>query len=63
MDLDSRLEMIIFKSILTTFEASTIFWGSWGSSGNQLKPTNYKIVTKLSFSKSLICTVEIFFSI
>ena len=40
-DLDSRLEMIIFESILTTFEA-TIFWGSWGSSWNQLEPTNYE---------------------
>ena len=39
-DLDLRLEMIIFESILTTFEASTIFWGSWGSSENQLEPTN-----------------------
>ena len=28
--------MIIFESILTTFEASAIFWGSWDNSGNQL---------------------------
>ena len=39
-DLDSRLEMIIFESILTTFEASTIFWGN---SGNQLEPTLYEL--------------------
>ncbi len=26
-----RSKMIIFQSILTTFEASSIFWGSWGS--------------------------------
>ena len=30
MDLDLQPEMIILKSILTSFEASTIFWGSWG---------------------------------
>ncbi len=29
--------MIIFESILTTFEASFIFWGSWGSIKNWLK--------------------------
>ena len=42
-DLDLRREMIIFESILTTFEASTIFSGSWGSSENQLRPMNYKL--------------------
>ena len=31
-DLDKRSEMIIFESILTTFEASFVFSGSWGSS-------------------------------
>ena len=30
--------MIIFESILTTFEAIIIFWGSGGSSENQLEP-------------------------
>ena len=34
--------MTIFESILTTFEESVIFLGSWGSSENQLEPTNYK---------------------
>ncbi len=29
--------MIIFKSILTTFEASFIFWASWGSIENWLE--------------------------
>ncbi len=29
--------MIIFDSTLTTFEASFIFWGSWGSIKNWLK--------------------------
>ena len=37
-ELDFRPEMIIFESILTTFEASHIFRGSWGSSENQLEP-------------------------
>jgi len=31
MDLDQRSEMIIFESILTTFESSSIFGGSWDS--------------------------------
>jgi len=30
--------MIIFESILTTFEASVIFRGSWGSIKNWLEP-------------------------
>ena len=42
-DLDLQCEMIIFKWILTTLEASTIFLGSWGSTGNQLEPTNYEL--------------------
>ncbi len=29
--------MIIFESILTTFEASFIFWASWGSIENWLE--------------------------
>jgi len=31
-------EVIIFKSVLTTFEANVIFCGSWGSCENWLKP-------------------------
>jgi hypothetical protein len=30
--------MIIFGSILTTFESSSIFGGSWGSIENWLEP-------------------------
>ena len=30
--------MTFFKSILTTFELSFVFWGSWGSTENQLVP-------------------------
>ena len=37
-DSDSEIEVIIFESILTTFEASRIFWGSWDSSGDWLEP-------------------------
>jgi hypothetical protein len=29
--------MIIFESTFTTFEASFIFWGSWGSIKNWLE--------------------------
>ncbi len=37
-DLDKRSEMIIFGSILNTFELSITFGGSWGSIGNWLEP-------------------------
>jgi len=39
-DLDEQSKMIIFGSILTTFESSSIFGGSWGSIeiGLSLKP-------------------------
>jgi hypothetical protein len=33
-DLDQRSKMIIFGSILTTFELSSIFGGSWGNIEN-----------------------------
>jgi len=51
--------MTIFESFLTTFEASIVFWGSWGSSENWLEPKTLpplQILTKLSLSKSLIRT-------
>jgi hypothetical protein len=40
MDLDSQSEMIIFGSILTTFESSrsSIFGDSWGIIKNWLEP-------------------------
>jgi len=44
-DLDSRSEMIIFESILSTFELSVIFWSSRGNSENRLEP---KIETPLA---------------
>jgi hypothetical protein len=37
-DSDKRSEMIIFGSILTTFQLSSIFEGIWGSIENWLKP-------------------------
>ena len=37
-DSDEQIKMIIFGSLLTTFEASIIFWGVWRSSKNWLKP-------------------------
>ena len=59
-DLDWRSKMIIFQLVLTTFEASIIFSGRWGSSGNWLKPKTKPplwILTKFSFCKSLLHTV------
>jgi len=38
MDLDYRLELLIFELILTLFEASIVFWCSWGSPENWLEP-------------------------
>ena len=65
-DLDLRSELIFCETILTTFEASIIFWGHWGSSGNWLEPKNkplLRILTKLSFSKSVMrCGYELLVS-
>ena len=60
VDLHSLSEIIIFNSILTTFEASAIIWGSWGSCWNMLEPKTkpwLRILTKLRLSKSVMCTV------
>ena len=43
----SQSELIIFKSLLTTFEESIIFWGSWGSSNSWLE-SNQTTMTKLN---------------
>jgi len=46
----------IFKLLLTTFEVSGIFGGSWNSRKNRLEPKNKSIeaiLTKLSLSKSV----------
>jgi len=37
-DLDYQSKVIIFGSILTTFESRSILGGSWGSIENWLKP-------------------------
>ena len=58
--LGNRSEMIIFGSLLTTFWS--IFWGSWGSSKNQLEPKTlppWTSLTKLSLSKSLTHSVQL----
>ena len=57
MDLDLRLVMIIFESILTTFEASVIFLGSWGGSKNWHHNTyqkRYKFAMKAIGQKNLL---------
>jgi hypothetical protein len=46
--------MIIFESTLTTFEASFIFLGSWGSIKNRTT------ICRFSFAKSLKHTVDFF---
>ena len=51
MDLGKHIKMIIFKSLLTTFAASSIF-----KAAEALDQTT---ITKLSLSKSLICTVGV----
>ncbi len=33
-DLDEQSELLIFKSILTSFKLSIVFGGSWGSAEN-----------------------------
>jgi hypothetical protein len=53
--------MIIFESLMTTFEASAISSDNWSSSKNWLElKTKLPLpnLTKLSLSKSMICTVE-----
>ncbi len=42
-DLDQGIKMIILESNLATFEASFIFWGSWGSSKNWLKMAKFSL--------------------
>jgi len=37
-DLDLRSKLLVFKSILTPFEPSIIFWCTWGSFENWLEP-------------------------
>jgi hypothetical protein len=51
-------------SLLTTFKASVIFWGSWGSSENWLQPktkTTFSKLKKLCLSKSVKRSVIHFF--
>ncbi len=52
-DLDKKSKMILFQSILTTFEASVLFLRHLGSGKNWLKPKNQTTNTKFNLSKSL----------
>jgi len=48
---DDQIKMILFESLLTTFEAFVIFWANWGSSEKWVRP---KIQSpNLRLSKSL----------
>ena len=51
--------MIVFESILTTFEASFVFWGSWGSSKNRHEPKTLTSIDNFSLLKSVICTLSL----
>ena len=53
LNLGERSEIItILGSLLTTFEVSCIFWGSWDSSKNWLVPCYYvRFWTSFLFSK------------
>jgi hypothetical protein len=46
--------MIIFGSILTTFELSSIFGGSWGSIENWLEPQTEPPSGNLGLPKSML---------
>jgi len=50
-DLDSCSQMIIFQSIMTFFELSIIFIGSWGCCVNWLEPKIYLPSANLACSK------------
>jgi hypothetical protein len=52
-DLDQRSKMIIFGSILTTFESSSIFGGSWGSIENWFEPKIQTTIGIFSLPKSV----------
>ena len=48
MDLDQRSEMIVFKSLLTNFEVSVIFRGSWGHQWKSAQALNQKTITNFN---------------
>jgi len=52
--------MIIFGSIFTTFELSSIFGGSWASVENCLEPKTKHILGKFSLPKSVKPSAEYF---
>jgi len=51
--------MIIFWSILNTFESSSIFGGSWGSIENLLRPKIKTTMRKFSLPKSVKRSVDL----
>ena len=51
--------MIIFKSILTTFEVSLVFWGSWDSSKNCLEPNTKQPLQILACPNETKCSVVV----
>ncbi len=46
-----------FQSLLTTFEAS-VFLGSWGSSGNGLKPKTKPLKLSLAFPNNVKLQIQ-----
>ena len=54
---------IIFESFLTTFEASSIVWGSWGSDKNWLEPNHHNQVKLVQICDTL-CSLyyDVFYS-
>ena len=55
MDLDEQSEKIILRSIMTTFESSSIYGGSWGSFENR-KP-NHRRGILLAQIRETLCTI------
>jgi hypothetical protein len=57
--------MIIFGSILTTFELSSIFGGSWGSIENMLgpniEPPSGNLACPKSVKRSLVQCISTYF--
>ena len=60
LNLNKMSEMITFESLLTTYEVSSIFRDRLGSSKNWLEPKIKLHQIKLSVSKFLIHTVDVF---
>jgi len=55
-DVDEQSEMIVFESILTTFELSIVFKGSWGTSEYWLEP-KIQHISKFNLPKSALLVI------